>query len=263
MIARDLAVRLATSRVGVGLRRRIQFVSSGRYWERRYSAGGTSGAGSYGPAAAWKAEVVNAWVREHEVTSVLDLGCGDGNQLSLADYPRYLGLDRSADRRSALHSESFAADPTKSFRLVRAAAIRGSRGVVPRDHTALSMEVLFHLVEDDVFEDYMSPPVRRAERFVVVCSSDVTSGDGLRRTSATALHPMGRRAPDSVAPRRSGRAAGRGGPPLLDVPLRACQRGLSSLTAAVVGGRGCARPLGQACPPPESTPTRVWRPKAC
>ncbi|HEU4546756.1 MAG TPA: hypothetical protein VFR88_10740, partial [Microlunatus sp.] len=95
MGARDVAVRVATTRVGVLLRRYLSFGSSGRYWERRYAKGGTSGAGSYGQAAEWKAEVVNGWVRDHGVTSVLDLGCGDGNQLSLADYPRYLGLDRS------------------------------------------------------------------------------------------------------------------------------------------------------------------------
>ena len=53
--------------------RRRTFPGTAAYWERRYAAGGTSGAGSSGPRAAWKAEVVNGWVRELGATSVVDL----------------------------------------------------------------------------------------------------------------------------------------------------------------------------------------------
>jgi Methionine biosynthesis protein MetW len=57
--------------------------SSGDYWESRYRAGGTSGAGSYGLLAAFKADFINAFVTDNGIASVLDLGCGDGNLLSL------------------------------------------------------------------------------------------------------------------------------------------------------------------------------------
>ncbi|HVZ33768.1 MAG TPA: class I SAM-dependent methyltransferase, partial [Polyangiaceae bacterium] len=69
--------------------------SSGEYWERRYGLRMTSGPGSYGALAAFKAEILNGFVRQHRIESVLELGCGDGNQLALAEYPRYLGLDVS------------------------------------------------------------------------------------------------------------------------------------------------------------------------
>lgn len=167
---RELAVRAATTKPGLALRK-IVFGDSGRYWERRYAKGGTSGPGSYGAAATWKAESVNAWVRDLGVTSVIDYGCGDGNQLMLADYPRYLGLDRSA---SAIRRciGLFETDETKSFLRYDPPTLADPAGWLRAD-LALSMEVLFHLVEDRVFEDYLNRLFDSAERFVVICSSDV------------------------------------------------------------------------------------------
>jgi SAM-dependent methyltransferase len=152
------------------VRRQLLFRDSGTYWERRYAKGGSSGSGSRGGAAAWKAEVVNGWVREHGVTSVLDLGCGDGTQLSLADYPRYVGLDRSATAiRGCIRR--FEPDPSKSFLCYDPLTLADPAGWLRAD-LALSMEVLFHLVEDDVFDDYLRRLFDGAERFVVICSTD-------------------------------------------------------------------------------------------
>lgn len=156
--------------------RRLRFRGSGRYWEHRYAHGGTSGAGSYGAAARWKASVVNRWVAELGATSVVDLGCGDGNQLALASYPRYLGLDRSstAVRRCITR---FRGDATKSFLRYEPGQLADPAGWL-RGDLALSMEVVFHLVEDDVFEDYMRRLFDSAERYVVVCSNNAAGGDG-------------------------------------------------------------------------------------
>lgn len=167
---RELALRMATSRPGVAVRSRVQFGNSGRYWERRYARGGTSGAGSFGREAYWKAQVVNGWVKGCDASSVLDLGCGDGNQLSLADYPRYLGLDRSPTAVSTC-IDRFSGDPAKSFLCYNPAAFADPAGWFRADLT-LSMEVLFHLVEDKVFHDYLALLFDSADRYVIVCSSD-------------------------------------------------------------------------------------------
>ena len=150
--------------------RRLRFRGSGRYWEQRYARGGTSGAGSSGAAARWKASVANRWVADLGVTSVVDLGCGDGNQLALAAYPRYLGIDRSptAVRRCIAR---FRGDPTKSFLRYEPGQLVDPAGWL-RGDLALSMEVIFHLVEDEVFEDYMRLLFASAERYVAVCSND-------------------------------------------------------------------------------------------
>ncbi len=70
------------------------FPGSDKYWEQRYAVGGNSGVGSYGKFANFKAEVINKFVREHKIKSVIEFGCGDGNQLKLANYPSYYTVPR-------------------------------------------------------------------------------------------------------------------------------------------------------------------------
>jgi SAM-dependent methyltransferase len=75
--------------------RSILFPGSKRYWENRYCQGGNSGAGSYGELAEFKAETLNKFVAENNIHSVIEFGCGDGNQLMLANYPYYTCVDVS------------------------------------------------------------------------------------------------------------------------------------------------------------------------
>ncbi len=93
---------------------RFVFSCSREYWESRYAGGGTSGAGSYGKLAEFKAQVLNSFVKDNGVSSVVEFGCGDGNQIALADYPAYIGLDVS---KTAIEmcKERFGDDKTKSF----------------------------------------------------------------------------------------------------------------------------------------------------
>ena len=150
------------------------FPGSASYWERRYAAGGTSGVGSAGPQARWKAQVVNGWVSSLGVSSVVDLGCGDGQQLALAEYPRYLGIDPSGTA-VRLCMERFSGDGTKSFLHLPPGEFADPAGWLRAD-LALSMEVLFHLVEEEVYDDYLRLLFASAERFVVICSNDTSEG---------------------------------------------------------------------------------------
>lgn len=151
-----------------GWLRRRRFGSSAGYWERRYQKGRTSGPGSYSQAARFKAEVLNAFVREKGIRSVVEFGCGDGGQLSLAEYPRYVGVDVS---RTAvdLCKRKFGGDPTKAF--YHSSALPAAEAL--RAELALSLEVVFHLVEDEVFRDYMARLFGAAERYVVIFSSNL------------------------------------------------------------------------------------------
>lgn len=144
------------------------------YWEQRYAAGGDSGVGSYDFFAEFKAEVLNAFVREHGVQSVVEFGCGDGNQLGLARYPRYLGFDVSAAALARCR-ERFRGDETKSFRNV--ADYAGEMAEL-----ALSLDVVYHLVEDEVFERYMRQLFRAAEHHVIVYASDTADNRGFEGT---------------------------------------------------------------------------------
>jgi SAM-dependent methyltransferase len=144
--------------------------SSGDYWERRYRSGLSSGDGSYGELAAFKARVLNQFVSQHDVRTVLELGCGDGNQLSLASYPSYIGLDVSA-RAVELCMERFAADPSKAFMWYDPARTLRLDRILGADLT-LSLDVVYHLLEDSSYESYLRDLFGCARRYAIVYSSD-------------------------------------------------------------------------------------------
>lgn len=149
---------------------RLRFRGSGDYWESRYAAGSSSGAGSYGRLADFKAEVLNAFVARHQVASVIEFGCGDGNQLTLARYPSYIGLDVA---RSAIQLclARFREDHTKSFFVYDPDGFADNHGLFQAD-LALSLDVLYHLVEDAVYERYMRTLFAAGGRFVIIYSSN-------------------------------------------------------------------------------------------
>jgi SAM-dependent methyltransferase len=140
------------------------FQDSGTYWETRYKTGGNSGAGSYGKLSIFKSEVINGFVKDHDVKSVIEFGCGDGNQLTLADYKSYMGFDVSETAISACRS-LFKRDNTKSFHLM--SDYRGQKAEL-----GMSLDVIYHLVEDATFNAYMKTLFDASNRFVIIYSSD-------------------------------------------------------------------------------------------
>jgi SAM-dependent methyltransferase len=170
MLVRDMIRPLpGVSRLSL-LRQRAAFHGSARYWERNYAEGGTSGAGSYDALALGKAAFLNEFVRIHSIGSVIDFGCGDGNQLSLANYPAYIGLDVS---RTAIQwcEQRFAADLAKSFFLYDGACFTDRAGVFTAD-LAISLDVIYHLTEDAVFDAYMTHLFAAGVRYVIVYATN-------------------------------------------------------------------------------------------
>jgi len=152
------------------LRQRFSFPGSGSFWEDNYRQGESSGPGSYGALGKAKAEFLNAFVRQHGIRSIIEFGCGDGHQLSLSDYPLYVGLDVSKTAIE-LCKRRFVADPTKSFFLYDGEAFVDRAGLFTAD-LAISLDVVYHLVENPVFEMYMTQLFAAGHRYVVVYSSN-------------------------------------------------------------------------------------------
>ncbi|NUM50617.1 MAG: class I SAM-dependent methyltransferase [Flavobacteriales bacterium] len=142
------------------------FPGSARYWEKRYSKGKNSGAGSYGKLAAFKAEVLNQFVKENNIQSVIEFGCGDGYQLSLFEFPHYTGLDIS-ERAIEICRNKFINDQTKRFY-----KYPSNRQVSYNADLALSLDVIYHLVEDEVFEKYVNDLFLSAQKYVIIYSSN-------------------------------------------------------------------------------------------
>ena len=139
-------------------------MNSGNYWKHRYESGGNSGAGSYAELAQFKAEVVNVFVMEKNIATVIEYGCGDGNQLGLAQYPHYIGFDISA-KALELCKSRFTGDDRKIFKLMDDYA--GEKADL-----TLSLDVIYHLLEDAVFNRYMERLFDSSERFVILYSSN-------------------------------------------------------------------------------------------
>ena len=143
------------------------FSTSERYWAQRYKAGGNSGAGSYGKLAEFKAEIINDFVKKYDVRTIIEFGCGDGNQLRIADYPNYLGFDVSGEA-IALCNKNFNKDHSKTFKLLN--EYDGQTA-----HLILSLDVIYHLIEDEIFDSYMRRLFMSSERFVIIYSSNTSS----------------------------------------------------------------------------------------
>ena len=150
--------------------KRDKFTGSGDYWEKRYREGGNSGSGSYNRLAEFKAEVLNEFVASRKIESVIEFGCGDGNQLSLAKYPAYVGLDVSK-KALQICIERFKQDATKSFFLYDSMVFCDNIKLFRID-LAISLDVIYHLVEDDIFEKYMHDLFNTAKKYVIIYSSN-------------------------------------------------------------------------------------------
>ena len=158
-LARKISWNLKTMKAGPK-----RFSGSISYWEDRYSTGGNSGVGSYGKFAEFKAAVLNEFVAKHNLRSVIEFGCGDGNQLKLAAYPTYLGFDVS-ETAVAKCRKLFQGDDTKQFRLL-------SDCEAEKADLALSLDVIFHLVEDEAFANHMRSLFESSNQYVIIYASD-------------------------------------------------------------------------------------------
>lgn len=139
------------------------------YWDKRYADGGTSGAGSYNRLCEYKAEIVNGLIKKHDIKSIIDFGCGDGNQLRHINTPYYLGVDVASAVSKC--RGLFKDDNTKTFTLL--SEYNGEKAEM-----TLSMDVIFHLVEDDIFEHHNKTLFNAATKLVVIYSSNTNDQFG-------------------------------------------------------------------------------------
>jgi len=138
------------------------------YWENRYMAGGDSGAGSYDAKAEYKANIFNSIVKEYNISDVIEFGCGDGNNLSYYNIDYYTGFDVS-ETAIKICIDKYKEDSKKSFILYSPSKFK-SGGL--KSSMTISFEVIFHLVEDEVFIAYMKDLFNTSSKYVLICSSN-------------------------------------------------------------------------------------------
>ena len=138
---------------------------SAEYWENRYKSRGTSGAGSFGRLASFKAQFLNAFVRANSVQSVIEFGTGNGVQTRLYDFPMYIGIDVSETAIAASRA-LFAGSDKHQFFLAPEVVQAHECDV------SASVDVIYHLIEDAVFDKYMRDLFFFGTKYVVIYSSD-------------------------------------------------------------------------------------------
>ena len=140
------------------------FTNSSEYWENRYKAGGNSGAGSYNILAEYKAQIINDFVSKNNIKSVIELGCGDGNQLGYFNFPLYIGVDVSSTIIQKCR-DKYRADKNKQFIVL-------DQYQQENAEMSMSLDVIYHLVEDSIYLDYMQNLFAAGNQYVIVYSSN-------------------------------------------------------------------------------------------
>jgi SAM-dependent methyltransferase len=149
----------------------IEYTPAG-YWERRYRDGRTSGAGSEGDEGAYKAAYLSDFIAEHDVKTIVDWGCGDGQVLDLVDLhdAQYIGLDVSPTIVERMRAKGLG--PRCLFHTTDAFV------TLTRTHfdLALSFDVLFHFPDDADYDAYLMQLFQSAEKYVMIYSTNYAGG---------------------------------------------------------------------------------------
>jgi SAM-dependent methyltransferase len=145
--------------------------NSKNYWENRYQNNGNSGLGSYGSEAEFKANYINDIIAKFGIKTITDFGCGDGNQISLLKgFEQYNGYDFSP-KAVNICAEKFKEDSKYNFEI--------NPDDLPVSDVTMSLDVTYHIIEDDYFEAYMHNLFKKSNKFVLIYSVNSTNNGGL------------------------------------------------------------------------------------
>ncbi len=143
-------------------------LKSGEFWNNHYERGGNSGTGSYNRLSEFKANIINDFIVSKKIDTTIELGCGDGNQLSLIHYNSYTGVDVS-DHIIKQNRKRFSENKDFNF---YCSLIERECYINEKFDLSISMDVIFHLLEDDVYEKYMYDLFTISKKYVIIYSSN-------------------------------------------------------------------------------------------
>jgi len=141
-----------------------QEFKSKTYWEDRYKRGGNSGTGSYGENKVFKTKIINQIIDEYNIESMYDLGCGDGSQLEgiNTDKLEYVGFDISDTVISKCKDKY----PHLTFDNMDNINNYG------RVQLTMSNDVIYHLIEDEVYDEYMDNLISKTTQYILIYSTN-------------------------------------------------------------------------------------------
>jgi len=139
-------------------------LKSDNYWENRYRLNLDSGSGSYGRLAIFKSNVINEIIQDYQIKNLVELGVGDGNNLKLyKGFDSYTGFDVS---RTIIEKNKtkFKSEIYKFYVL--------NEEIVPKCELIMSLDVIYHLIEDKVYKNHLNDLFTNATNLVLIYSSN-------------------------------------------------------------------------------------------
>lgn len=136
---------------------------SKKYWQNRYKKGGNSGKGSYGFLAEYKKNFINKFIKNNSIKSLVEYGCGDCNQLFFIECENILGYDISCKSIELCKKKL----PKMNFYCGE-----DNKSSDEKIELFLSLDVIFHLVEDKNYKDYIAKIIEFDCPLLIIYSSD-------------------------------------------------------------------------------------------
>jgi predicted O-methyltransferase YrrM len=142
---------------------------SSTYWDERYKVGGNSGRGSYGYLAKYKGSIIQSILKKHEIQSMIDYGVGDGNQTRYYKTPpTYVGIDISPTAIQ-MCKDMFYYNHDKTFYTTNEYF---SLHKDTKYELAVSCDVILHLTDDKVYQEYMQTLFSLSSKYVLIYTLD-------------------------------------------------------------------------------------------
>jgi hypothetical protein len=135
-------------------------------WENRYKTNGNSGAGSYGVLCEYKAKFINKFIIDNNCKNMIEFGSGDGNQMSYFEVQKYTGIDIS-EHIINICKKKYNHLSNKKF-----ITYAEYHKMSSKFDLSLSLDVIYHLVDDNIYIKYMNYLFNSTNKFVIIYSTN-------------------------------------------------------------------------------------------
>jgi len=136
-----------------------------KFWEKHYQKGGESGRSSTLHFGEFKIEIINNFIKQYNIESLIDYGCGDGVLISHFNVKKYVGLDIS-DFIVNQCKEMFKYDNSKQFY-----TYKDDYNNI-KYNLSLSLDVICHLKEDNIYKQYLDDLFNSSSKYIIIYSSN-------------------------------------------------------------------------------------------
>jgi 2-polyprenyl-3-methyl-5-hydroxy-6-metoxy-1,4-benzoquinol methylase len=143
--------------------------NANEYWEKRYVAGGNSGKGSYNEPHLFKTAVVNEFIEDNDIKTILDMGCGDGHFASSIKVKRYIAYDVSPsiiDINKIKYKDkkniSFTNDLLQVNEII---------------DCTISIDVIYHVTNTAEYKKYLANLFNMSNKYCIIYSSNVNQDE--------------------------------------------------------------------------------------